>query len=98
MLDNVAVGTSAWTATARNPRISPPAGPIAVAPTRDAAVGVLDDLDQPRARGRADEAAGGLLQRVRPIRTRSPALAGLLSVSPTPPTSGSVKVTCGTAW
>ena len=74
-----------------------PLGPTAVAPTSTPRSASSTSLTSPLAalaiQPRVDEARS-----VVPTRTVSPASRACCSVIPTEPTSGSVNVTCGTAW
>ena len=92
------VGTRACTAVASIESTSPPIGPTDVAPTRWPAARSSTSLMIPSPPGpviqpRVDPASGA-----RPTATSSPASRACCSVRPTEPTSGSVKVTRGTAW
>ena len=82
MVLSVSTGTSAWTATARKPRISPPAGPIAVAPTSTPRSASSTTLISPCPPGPWVKPREDCSSLVIPVRTRQPGVAGLLLGQP----------------
>lgn len=93
----MATGTRAWTATASAPSTSPPAGPAEVAPisvpASVSAISLMNpSLPGPWIQPRDEDGIGETA-----VRTLTSVPRAWASVRPTAPTSGSVKVTRGSA-